>query len=431
MSDSQSLSPASRGAQWSWATFDFANSGFTTVVSTFVFSAYFAQAIAPDAETGTALWGTATGIAGLIIAFTSPITGAIADHTGRRKPWLAAFTLLCVMATAALWFAEPGTESIALALTAAVIATVGFEVGLVFYNAMLPSLTTPDRLGRLSGLAWGFGYCGGLICLVIALTVFIQADPPPFDLDTDDAEHVRATMLLTAIWIMVFAWPLFVFTPDAPRTGLPMKTAVVKGVTTLVSTLRNARQHANSFRFLIARMIYIDGVNTMFAFGGIYAAGTFGMSLEDIILFGIALNVTAGLGAVVFGWIDDRMGSKRTLTWSLLALIATSTGVLLAQTPTQFWIAGLTMSVFFGPVQAASRTFMAHLAPSKMRGEMFGLYAVTGKITSFMGPFAVGAVTVLANSQRVGMATILVFLVVGLILLQGVKEPGRSEPKHP
>lgn len=419
--------PVSRKAQWSWATFDFANSGFTTVVSTFVFSAYFAQAIAPDPETGTALWGTAVGIAGLIIALTSPIVGAIADHTGRRKPWLAVFTLLCVIATAALWFAEPGAQSIPLALTAAIIGTVGFEVGLVFYNAMLPSLTTPDRIGRLSGLAWGFGYCGGLICLVIALTGFIQAESPPFGLDTANAEHVRATMLLTAAWIVIFAWPLFVFTPDAPRTGLPIKAAVVKGATTLFATLRNVRQHANRFRFLIARMIYIDGVNTMFAFGGIYAAGTFGMSLEDIILFGIALNVTAGLGAAGFGWIDDRVGSKRTLTISLIALIATSTGVLLAQTPTQFWIAGLTMSVFFGPVQAASRTFMAHLAPERMRGEMFGLYAVTGKVTSFLGPFAVGAVTVLADSQRVGMATILVFLVVGLILLQGVKEPSRSE----
>lgn len=425
------VKPASRKAQWSWATFDFANSGFTTVVSTFVFSAYFAQAIAPDAETGTTLWGTATGIAGLIIALTSPIAGSIADHTGRRKPWLFAFTLLCVIATAALWFAEPGTQSIALALTAAVIGTVGFEVGLVFYNAMLPGLTTRDRMGRLSGLAWGFGYCGGLICLVIALTGFIQADTPPFGLDKDSAEHVRATMLLTAGWITVFAVPLFLFTPDTPPTGLPMKAAVVKGATTLLATLRNVRQHGNSFRFLIARMIYIDGVNTMFAFGGIYAAGTFGMSLEDIIMFGIALNVTAGLGAAVFGWINDRVGSKKTLTWSLLALIVTSTGVLLAQTPTQFWVAGLTMSIFFGPVQAASRTFMAHLAPPDMRGEMFGLYAVTGKVTSFIGPFAVGAVTALASSQRVGMATILVFLVVGLILLQSVKEPahvGNSEP---
>ncbi len=415
--------PVGPGARWSWALFDFANSGFPTVVSTFVFSAYFTQAIAGDAEQGTALWGTAMGIAGLLIAVTSPITGAIADHTGRRKRWLAVFTAMCVMATAALWFATPGSESIMLALSAAIIATVGFEVGLVFYNAMLPDLVNRDRMGRLSGQAWGLGYAGGLVCLVIALTVFVQADPPPFGLSTDDAGHVRATMLLTAGWIVLFAWPLFVFTPDAPPTGVTMTEAAKRGLKTLATTLRNARTHANGFRFLVARMIYIDGVNTMFAFGGIYAAGTFGMELQDIILFGIALNVTAGVGAVAFGTIDDKLGSKLTLTISLVALIATSIAVLVAQTTTQFWIAGLMMSTFFGPVQAASRTMMARLAPADLRGEMFGLYAVSGKITSFAGPFAVGAVTALASSQRIGMATILVFLVVGLVLLQTVQEP--------
>ncbi len=411
---------------WAWAFFDFGNSGFTTVVSTFVFSAYFTQAIAPDPTTGTSLWGLATGIAGVIIALTSPISGAIADHTGRRKPWLAFFTLMCVVATAALWFAKPGTDSIPLALTLVVFGTVGFEVGLVFYNTMLPSLTTPDRLGRVSGLAWGLGYAGGLICLVLALVGFIQADPAPFNLDTNDAEHVRATLLLTAVWIALFTWPLFAFTPDTPSTQVPLTAAIKQGISTLIATLRNVKQNANSFRFLIARMVYIDGVNTMFAFGGIYAAGTFGMTLEDIIIFGIALNVTAGLGAAVFGWVDDRYGSKLTLTISLSALTLSAIGVLIAQTVPQFWIAALIMSTFFGPVQAASRTFMARLAPPAMRGEMFGLYAVSGKVTSFVGPFAVGGVTALAGSQRIGMATILVFLIIGLILLQTVKEPKQT-----
>ena len=417
------VKPANRIALVSWAMFDFANSGFTTVVSTFVFSAYFIQAIAPDPETGTALWGTAIGIAGFIIALTGPVAGAVANHTGRRKSWLAGFTLLCVVATAALWFAAPGEDSIPLALTAAVFGTVGFEVGLVFYNTMLPSLTTPDKMGRLSGLAWGLGYAGGLVCLVVGLVGFIQADPLPFGLDKDSAEHVRATMLVTAGWIVLFAWPLFAFTPDAPPTGLTMGEAVKRGLTALMTTLKQARQHANSFRFLIARMIYIDGVNTMFAFGGVYAAGTFGMNLEDIILFGIALNLTAGAGAAIFGWLDDRIGSKRTLTISLVALIVSSVGVLLAQTVPQFWVTALTMSIFFGPVQAASRTFMARLAPPDMRGEMFGLYAVSGKVTSFAGPFVVGWVTILAGSQRIGMATILIFLCVGLVLLRTVSEP--------
>jgi len=410
-------------ALMSWALFDFANSGFTTVVSTFVFAAYFTQAIASNPETGTALWGTAMGLAGLLIALASPVMGAIADHTGRRKVWLAIFTALCVTSTAALWFATPEASSVPLAITAVVVGTVGFEVGIVFYNAMLPSLTRPERMGRISGWAWGLGYCGGLLCLVLALVGFIQADPAPFGLDPSTAEPVRATMLLTAGWIVIFAWPLFAFTPDAVPTGLRIGEAVKQGLKALFNTVTQAKQHANSFRFLIARMIYIDGVNTMFAFGGIYAAGTFSMSLRDIIVFGIALNIMAGLGAATFGWIDDFIGSKRTLTISLTALIVTSVGVLLAQTTIQFWVAALVMSVFFGPVQAASRTLMARLSPEHMRGEMFGLYAVSGKVTSFSGPFAVGWITALAGSQRIGMATILVFLVLGLILLRGVKEP--------
>lgn len=417
---------AGRKGLWSWALFDFGNSSFATVILTFVFATYFTQAIADDAETGTALWGTATGLAGVIIAILSPIGGAIADQTGRRKPWLAFFTVLCVVATAALWFAAPGSGSIPFAMVAVVVGLVGFEVGLVFYNSMLPDLTTPDRIGRLSGLAWGLGYGGGLLCLAIVLIVFIQADPAPLNLDKNNAEHVRATALFTAGWIALFTWPLFAFTPDSPRNTIPFRIAVKTGLRTLITTIRNARQHANCFRFLIARMIYTDGVNTLFAFGGVFAAGTFGMSLEDIIILGIALNVTAGLGAAAFGWVDDRFGSKKTLTICLVALTLSSFAVLLAQTIPQFWVSALLMSTFVGPVQAASRTFMARLAPDELRGEMFGLFAVSGKITSFMGPFAVGAFTVMAGSQRIGMASILVFLIVGLFLLQAVKDPSQE-----
>ncbi len=418
--------PVGRKGLWSWALFDFGNSSFATVILTFVFATYFTQAIADNAETGTALWGTATGLAGVMIAILSPICGAIADQTGRRKPWLLFFTILCIAATATLWFASPGPSSIPFAMIAVIVGLVGFEVGLVFYNSMLPDLTTPDRIGRLSGFAWGLGYGGGLLCLVVVLVIFIQADPAPFNLDTDNAEHVRATALFTAGWIALFTWPLFAFTPDTPRTAVPLGAAVKTGIHTLITTIRNARQHANCFRFLIARMIYTDGVNTLFAFGGVFAAGTFGMSLEDIIVLGIALNVTAGLGAAAFGWIDDRIGSKQALTISLSALTLSSIAVLLAQTIPQFWVSALLMSTFVGPVQAASRTFMARLAPAELRGEMFGLFAVSGKITSFMGPFAVGAFTVMAGSQRVGMASILVFLVVGLYLLQAVKDPSQK-----
>ena len=412
-----------RKGLWSWGLFDFDNSSFATVVLTFVFATYFTQAIAADVETGTALWGTTTGIAGFIIAILSPVCGAIADQTRRRKPWLAFFTVLCVASTAALWFAAPAPGSIPFAMVAVVFGLIGFEVGLVFYNSMLPDLTTPDRIGRLSGLAWGMGYGGGLLCLAIVLVVFIQADPAPFNLDTNNAEHIRATALFVAGWITLFTWPLFAFTPDTSRATTSFGVAVKTGLHTLITTIRNMRQHANCFRFLLARMFYTDGVNTLFAFGGVFAAGTFGMTLEDIIILGIGLNVTAGLGAAAFGWVDDAFGSKKTLTICLGALTLSSIAVLLAQTIPQFWFSALLMSTFVGPVQAASRTFMARLAPTELRGEMFGLFAVSGKITSFMGPFAVGALTLMAGSQRIGMASILVFLILGLFLLQAVKDP--------
>ena len=262
-----------RKGLWSWGLFDFDNSSFATVVLTFVFATYFTQAIAADVETGTALWGTTTGIAGFIIAILSPVCGAIADQTGRRKPWLAFFTVLCVASTAALWFAAPAPDSITFAMVAVVFGLIGFEVGLVFYNSLLPNLTTPDSIGRLSGLAWGIGYGGGLLCLAIVLIVFIQADPAPFNLDTNNAEHVRATALFVAGWIALFSWPLFAFTPDTSRTTTPFGVAVKTGLHTLFTTIRNMRQHANCFRFLIARMFYTDGVNTLFAFGGVFAAG--------------------------------------------------------------------------------------------------------------------------------------------------------------
>jgi UMF1 family MFS transporter len=403
--------------------FDFANSGYTTVVVTFVFATYFSQAIAPTPELGTAWWGIAQALSAILIALASPIFGAIADQTGPRKPWVLVFSALTVVATAALWFAVPGPAVALMALALVVVANIGFEVSQVFYNAMLPAIARPAAIGRISGWAWGVGYLGGLLCLVVALFGLVQATPPPLGLDAATQEPVRATSLLVALWLAVFAIPLFVWVPDEGRRGLALSTAARRGLTTLVATFRSARAQPNLFRFLIARMIYNDGINTLFAFGGIYAAGTFGMSLTEVIQLGIALNVTAGLGAAAFGWIDDKVGSKRTVTVSLVAIVVLGSVVLLAPDKTTFWVATLALSTFFGPVQASSRTLMARLAPAAQRSEMFGLFAVTGKAISFMGPLAVGWATAATGSQRWGLATVMVFFAAGLGLLRRVKEP--------
>ncbi len=413
--------PAPRRAIVAWCLYDWGNSAFPTVIGTFLFSAYFAQGVAPTPELGTALWGQATALAGLAVALASPVLGAIADQGGRRKPWIAVLSMISIVATALMWFVTPEPSAILLALVLYGVASFGFELAVVFYNAMLPDLAPPDRLGRVSGWGWGLGYFGGLACLALGL-VIVQPDPPPFGLDKASAEHVRIVAVVVAGWFALFALPLLLFTPDRPRADLPMGRAVRDGLVTLAKTLKQLPRHRNVARFLIAKMIYIDGLNTLFAFGGIYAAGAFGMALDEVLLFGVLLNVSSGIGAFAFAWVDDRIGAKPTIIIALGALILLGGAILLVTDKTWFYLLGMGIGAFLGPAQAASRSLMARLAPRELMTEFFGLYALAGKATAFVGPAVLGWVTYLADSQRVGMATILPFFMVGLWLLWGVRE---------
>jgi UMF1 family MFS transporter len=414
---------ALRGARVAWCVYDWANSAFPTVIVTFVFSTYFATAVQADRALGTSQWSQALALSGIAIALLSPVLGAIADHTGRRKPWLAFFTAATVFAAGLLWFAAPDPAWALYALVVFACANVFFELGQVFYNAMLPGIVPAQRIGRLSGWGWGLGYAGGLSCLVIALVVFVQADPPPLGLDTAQAENVRIVGPLVAAWYAVFCLPLFLLVPDGARYTGRARDAVRQGLSTLAGTVRRVRDYRTIAWFLVARFLYVDGMNTMFAFGGIYAAGTFGMTVAEVIQFGIALNVSAGLGAAAFAWIDDRIGAKKTVAIALCGLIALGIPLLLVEEKLWFWIVGVPLGLFMGPAQAASRSLMARLAPEHLRTEMFGLFAFSGKATAFLGPAILGAVTVLADSQRTGMTTIVVFLAAGLaILLWKVRE---------
>lgn len=418
--------PASTAGLVSWALYDWANSSFSAIISTFVFAAYFTRQVAESEIKGTSQWGYTIALAGVVIAVAGPIVGAVADQAGRRKPWIAVFTLVCVVPTGLMWWVRPSPHYVDLALVLVAIATIGVEIASIFYNAMLAQLAPRESIGRWSGWGWGLGYAGGVVSLVIALFVFIKGYLP-FTFDRSTAQPVRATFVLVAAWYAVFSLPLLFITPDSGGTGKGLLRSTGDGLRQLADTLRHVRRYRHIVRFLVARMIFIDGLATLFTFGGVYAAGTFNMTEQQVLTFGIALNVTAGLGAAGFAWMDDWLGSKPTILVSLIGLSALATATLLVDSQSDFWTLGLLLGVFVGPVQAASRSYLARTAPVALRTEMFGLLALSGKATAFLGPLLVGAVTDVAGSQRVGMGVIVVFFIAGFALMLTVPSAKRAQ----
>jgi UMF1 family MFS transporter len=429
MNDVSDLKAATtRRGMVGWALYDWANSPFTTLIITFVFAVYFSRGIVGDEVQGQVLWGYVAGISAAIIALLSPLLGAIADAGGRRKPWILAFSGLCIVCSGLLWFAEPTANSILLAMTLVILGSIGFEFGIVFNNAMLGEIVSPKRLGRWSGWAWGVGYAGGLAALFVMLFGFIQTEAPLFGVSTENAANIRAVGPLVAIWFALFVIPLLLFTPDRPAISLPVRLRVRYGLWALGTTLRGLNgEHANVFRFLIARMFYNDGLVIVFVLGGVYAAGRFNMVQMELIQFGIVLNVTAGLGAVVFAWVDDWVGSKVTIFIALIGLSCTSLGAVIVDEVTWFWVWGAALGIFVGPAQAASRSFMAHLAPPELRTEFFGLFSLSGKATAFLGPTAAAMVTAWSGSQSMGLGMAVIFFVVGLCVLLTVRTEGSSK----
>ena len=404
---------------WSWCLYDWANSAFTTLVVTFVYSAYFTSAFVDDPGRGTALWSRGITVSALVIAALAPIAGALADRGGRRK-YLILCSLLCVAATVALAFVRPSQpNAVLIALTVFVVANVAFELGLVFYNAFLSSIAAPERIGRVSGYGWGLGYGGGLTALLLALVVFVQPETPLFGIPTDEGFHLRATNLLVAGWFLLFAIPAFVFLRDdaVPEGGVSIRRAFGD----LATTARHLRRYRQTVRFLLARLFYNDGLVTIFAFGGIYAVGTFGFSFAELITFGIVINVGAGLGALAFGFVDDRIGGRATVAWSVAALaVATVIGAL-APSREWFWVSAVLVGIFAGPNQSASRSLMARFVPARHESEFFGFFAFSGKVTSFLGPMLLGVLSDIYN-QRVGVASLLVFFLLGGLILWRVDE---------
>lgn len=417
--------PPRAAATAAWCLYDWAITPFPTIVSTFIISNYFAKAIASDPTIGSAQWSFMIAIAGIVIALLSPPMGAIADRMGHAKRGIGISLTVVVLAAGLLWFAKPEPFYVLPVLVVSGTGIVAMELGLLFYNALLPSIAPLHRLGRISGWGWAMGYVGGLICLGAALVLLVQPEHPIFGIPRAEAANIRATGPLAAIWAAIFGWPLLALVPEVRKTGVKATTAVLQGLVDVVHTLRDLRTTPQLAWFLIASALYRDGITTILAVGGLYAGGTFGMDFSELIIFGMSLNVTAGLGAATFAWLDDWIGSKRTIMLSIAGLVIFGLGIVIVHEKTWFFGMALSLGVFIGPTQSASRSLAVRLAPEGQVGKVFGLYALTGRAVSFIGPTLFGWVTATTHSQRAGLASILGLLVVGLIVLTKVGDPAR------
>lgn len=408
---------------FAWAAFDWANSAINTLVFTFVFSVFFAKSIYGDQVAGSAAWSFAQGCAGVAIALLSPVLGAAIDRYGPHKPFLKILTILSCVLTALLFFMEPSWDFVFWALLASGLLTLFFELLQNVYNSSLSIVAPAGEAGKISGIGWGLGYVGSIVCLVIALLFFIGLGDAGglLGITKDGALHVRSTMLLTALWFAVFAVPFFIYCPDAPKTGLHFRASLSQGIRDLRGMVQSLRGQPDVARFLIASALYRDGLATLFAVGGLYASGTLNMSFSEVMVFAIAINIASGAGAIGFAFLDGRLGAKGTVITSLIALIVI--GAFIIGTGDKMLFIGLAclLGVFIGPVQAASRTWLLGLAPAEKNATFFGLYALSGKAVAFMGPFAFAALTTAFDSQRAGMASILAFWLIGLLLVYSVR----------
>lgn len=431
---------------WGWMLFDWAAQPFFTVVTTFIFGPYFIARMAEDPAQGQAAWGYGVAIAGFIIAILSPVLGAVADKTGARKPWISFFSAVKIISLAMLWFAAPGS-SLVVVLIFFALASVAAEFSIVFNDSMMPRLVKREDIGRISNIAWGLGYLGGMIMLIFVVTC-LAASPetgttligikPLWGLDPLTGEDARITGPLSALWYFVFILPMFFFTPDAPKASRLMP-AIRSGLSELKATLHEVRQRSGIMGFLIARMIYQDGVNALLALGGGFAAAMFGWTITEVGIFGIILNVVAIFGCLIASRCDALFGSKPIVIVSLILLLIATVGIISTGTDytlfgvltfgldgeglfatgaeRAYLVYGLLIGFAFGPVQASSRSWFACSVKPEEAGRYFGIYALAGRATSFVAPFMVATVTMALGSPRLGMAVLLLFFIAGLLLI--------------
>ncbi|MAQ70463.1 MAG: MFS transporter [Flavobacteriales bacterium] len=411
-----------------WSMYDFANQPFTTLIVTFIFSAFFTEVLAENNQIGTSLWSIGISVTAVIVAVTSPILGAFADAAGYRKIFLIISSYICVLATICLYFLQPDQivylfgfefDVVIVALIVFVIANIGFEFGTVFCNSYLSDVADKENIGTISGFAWGLGFVGGLISLGLSFFLF----------DFSNANDVRVVNLLVAVWFVVFSLPTFLLLKDRnPEKG--MRKHLKQSFHSIQSSFYNVQKHKSIVTFLIARLFYNDALITIFAFGGIYAAGTLNFSFNEILILGVVLNISACIGSFLFGYLEDQIGVKNMLMITLWSLLFATLLAFFAPwltdynrfiTPkTLFWIAGIIIGLMQGPNQSGSRSLMARLTPDEKKNEFFGFYAFSGKATAFIGPLLFGLLTSYFGTQQAGLFIVVIFFFIGIIVFSFV-----------
>ena len=411
-----------RGRVLAWAFWDWGSAAFNAVVTTFVFTVYITGSSFGDEDVISAQLGWALAIAGLVIAALAPITGQRSDTSGRRKFWLGVNTLIVVVLTAAMFFVQASPSYLLLGLFLVAAGNVFFEFAAVNYNAMLAQVSTPRTIGTVSGFGWGMGYLGGIVLLLIVYFGFIQPEVGLLGVTADNGLAVRVSMLLAAAWFGLFALPVLLRVPEyrAPQAARRAKVSFFRSYVVLGHDIARLWQTSRqTVYFLIASAVFRDGLAGVFTFGGVLAASVFGFSPGEVIIFAIAANVVAGVATMSVGALDDRLGAKPIIVTALVGLLVSGLVVFFLHDGGQivFWTAGLALCLFVGPAQSASRTFLARLIPLGREGEVFGLYATTGRAVSFLAPAAFAIMVTLFGETYWGILGIMLVLLLGLLLL--------------
>ncbi|MEJ2870412.1 MFS transporter [Actinomycetospora sp. OC33-EN08] len=418
--------PRTTGALVRWAAWDWGSAAFNAVITTFVFTVYLTSGVAADEASGSAALANTIAIAGLLVALTAPVYGQRSDASGAeqgRQRRLGVLTAVIVAACALMFLVQGSPSYLLLGLILLGVGTFAYELAQVEYNAMIYRLAPPGRTGWVSGVGWSAGYLGGIVLLLACLVLFIE----PIGVITFDSPDMgpRVIALVSAVWFALFAIPVLFMRFPYPAPPGDAEAAAVNWIGSyklLVQRLvRLYRTDRHLLGFLVASAIYRDGLTAVFTFGGVLAAGTFGLSQSEVIFFAIAANVVSAVGAVIGGRLDDRIGPKPVILVSLAALVVVAAGLLPASGKTAFWIGGLFLCLFVGPAQACSRSYLARLVPPGREGEIFGLYATTGRAVSFLAPALFGLFITLFGEQRWGILGIGIVLLLGLLALIPVR----------